>query len=116
MEAKIKIKKWVNGEPWSHGMVTLGNGKVFTFHMKHFENPSQFGIDDGRISKLDVRTEATGKPVIHFDRGWDITRARATTRRSSTRSRRSTTERSIRRRRRTPPRHTRKENEDGEEE
>ena len=26
MEAKIKIKKWVNGEPWSHGMVTLGNG------------------------------------------------------------------------------------------
>ena len=72
MEAKIKIKKWVNGEPWSHGMVTLGNGKVFTFHMKHFEHPSQFGIDDGRISKLDVRTEATGKPVIHFDRGWDI--------------------------------------------
>ena len=72
MEAKIKIKKWVNGEPWSHGMVTLGNGKVFTFHMKHFEHPSQFGIDDGRISKLDVRTEATRKPVIHFDRGWDI--------------------------------------------
>ena len=48
MEAKIKIKKWVNGEPWSHGMVTLGKGKVFTFHMKHFERPSQFGIDDGR--------------------------------------------------------------------
>ena len=72
MEAKIKIKKWVGGEPWSHGTVTLGNGRAFAFHMKHFENPSDFGIDGGRISKLDIRTAATNKVVVNFDRGWDI--------------------------------------------
>ncbi|EOV1115899.1 hypothetical protein ACOLYJ_002496 [Listeria monocytogenes] len=41
-----------------------------TFCVKHFEEPSEFGIDEGRISKLELRVK--GKIVANYDRGWDI--------------------------------------------
>ena len=37
-----------------------------------FPEPSQSGIDKGRISKLDIRDMKTREIVVRYDRGWDI--------------------------------------------
>lgn len=34
-----------------------------------FAEPSRYGIEEGRVSKLTVIDEASGKQVFHFDRG-----------------------------------------------
>ena len=39
--------------------------------MVWFDEPSIYGIQQGRISKLWV-AEAGHEPVINFDRGWDV--------------------------------------------
>jgi len=47
------------------------NGKIdgYEFLVKHFENGSEYGIDEGRISKLEIRKG--GKPLVNYDRDWD---------------------------------------------
>ena len=37
---------------------------------KVFDEPSKFGINDGKISKLELRQD--GEIVANYDRGWDI--------------------------------------------
>lgn len=54
---------------WTNGVIKIDKTSV-TFSVKHFEEPSEFGIDEGRISKLDLRVK--GKIVANYDRGWDI--------------------------------------------
>lgn len=51
---------------WTYG--TIGG---FDFEVKHFKNPSEFGIDDGRISKLWISRRGTYGAVACYDRGWD---------------------------------------------
>jgi len=41
-----------------------------TFCAKIFDEGSVFGIDNGRVSKLDIRQG--GKIVVNYDRGWDV--------------------------------------------
>ena len=38
--------------------------------MKHCEEASVYGIDEGRISKLTLKR--SGEMVCNYDRGWDI--------------------------------------------
>ncbi len=38
---------------------------------KVFNGPSNDGIKNGRISKLEIRTKG-GKMVANYDRGWDV--------------------------------------------
>lgn len=47
------------------------NGKIdgFEFQVKHFESCSEHGIDEGRISKLEIRKD--GELLVNYDRGWD---------------------------------------------
>ena len=49
-------------------------GKSYHIETKHFELPSQYGIQNGRISKLFI-CEGThwneNKCVCAYDRGWD---------------------------------------------
>jgi len=52
------------------GNWTTGTVGKFKFAIKHFEEGSEFGINDGRISKLEIRKD--GKIVVNYDRGWDI--------------------------------------------
>lgn len=40
------------------------------YWVKHYDESSIFGINEGRISKLLVRRD--GREVINFDRGWDL--------------------------------------------
>lgn len=50
---------------WTSGMI---NG--FDFQVKHFDEGSRFGINNGRISKLWIAKD--GKMYANYDRGWDM--------------------------------------------
>ena len=54
---------------WTNGVIKIDKTNV-TFSVKHFEEPSEFGIDEGCISKLELRVK--GKIGADYDRGWDI--------------------------------------------
>jgi hypothetical protein len=47
-------------------------GTEYFFCAKHFEEPSHFGIDNGRISKLSIKRVSDNKFVYNFDRGEDL--------------------------------------------
>lgn len=44
------------------------NGSKFCYDVKCFDKPSEFGIGEGRISKLEIRND--GHVVCGYDRGW----------------------------------------------
>jgi hypothetical protein len=54
------------------GMPNWTKGSVggFNFCVKHYKHGSPYGIDNGRISKLEIRKD--GKILANYDRGWDI--------------------------------------------
>lgn len=54
-----------------HGNWTMGTIGSFYFEVKHFFEPSRFGIDEGRISKLWLTWKDSFGTVATFDRGWD---------------------------------------------
>lgn len=56
---------------WKDGRLQLAGG-LFHFWIKRFDEGSGFGIDGGKISKLTIKNERTGKEVANYDRGWDI--------------------------------------------
>ena len=59
---------------WKQGIIGIPDdkGKYTSCHywIKVYEEPSEFGIDNGRISKLTIKIG--GKVVCNYDRGWDI--------------------------------------------
>lgn len=71
MKAEISVtgtKKALN--VWTLAKATV-NGREFKIQMVRFDEPSRFGIRDGRVSKLWAKEE-NGAEVINYDRGWDI--------------------------------------------
>lgn len=54
---------------WTKGILEI-NGVNVEYYIKHFAEPSQYGIDGGRISKLQLRNG--GYLVCNYDRGWDV--------------------------------------------
>lgn len=46
------------------------NGTEYIACMKRYDEGSEYGIEGGRISKLQVKEG--DKTVINYDRGWDI--------------------------------------------
>lgn len=58
---------------WSNGRIFTIETKVgFEYWAKHYDEPSQYGIDAGRISKLTIKRLSDGKTVYNFDRGLDL--------------------------------------------
>lgn len=58
---------------WTHGTLVIptSTGDVeCQYSMKRYERPSGFGIDGGRISKLEMYVH--DELVLHYDREWDI--------------------------------------------
>ena len=53
------------------GNWTFGHIGPFRFEVKHFDEPSVFGINEGRISKLWLTWKDSYGTVAAFDRGWD---------------------------------------------
>ena len=54
---------------WQEGSLKVYNS-IFHYWMKVFDEPSRFGIDGGKVSKLMLKRD--GKIVCNYDRGWDI--------------------------------------------
>lgn len=52
---------------WKSGSCTSG-AVLVRYWMKWFKNPSEYGILNGRISKLSVKIG--DKTVAEYDRGW----------------------------------------------
>ena len=61
IRAKQARDGWITG--------TVGG---YSFQAKIYDEGSEFGIDEGRVSKLWVRDEATRQTVINYERGWDV--------------------------------------------
>lgn len=60
---------------WSEGVIGVpasvcGKPTAIHYWVKHYQNPSKYGINNGRISKLMLKID--GKIVCNYDRGWDI--------------------------------------------
>ena len=54
---------------WSEGTIKVGNS-VFHYWVKHYDEPSHYGIGNGRISKLTLKRN--GMVVYNYDRGEDV--------------------------------------------
>lgn len=59
---------------WKEGTIGIpfkdGGNKIAHYWAKVYDEGSEFGIDEGRISKLTIKID--GKTVVNYDRGWDI--------------------------------------------
>ena len=61
---------------WSTGSIKTGKSE-FQYWVKHYEEGSIFGINEGRISKLTLKRD--GRITANYDREWDIEAADADT-------------------------------------
>ena len=60
---------------WSEGAIGVpasvaGKPTVVRYWVKHYKNPSKYGINNGRISKVMLKIE--NQIVCNYDRGWDV--------------------------------------------
>lgn len=59
---------------WSEGVIQVtdesGRKSNVRYSVKHFEEPSEWGIDGGRISKLNLKVGTDD--IANYDRGWDV--------------------------------------------
>ena len=53
---------------WTHGTINY-NGSAYRYSVKHFEEPSEFGYNEGRASKIWIARDDI--EVFNFDRGMD---------------------------------------------
>ena len=53
------------------GNWTRGYIGPFRFEIKHFDEPSVFGINEGRISKLWLKQKDGFQIAAAYERGWD---------------------------------------------
>ena len=54
---------------WSKGFIRGKNGMVFSYAVKHYGTGSEWGIDGGKISKLEMR-RIDGRTMVLYERGW----------------------------------------------
>ena len=54
---------------WSKSYITIGKTRYY-YCVKHYEEGSQFGINGGRISKMNIRRD--NKTVYNYERGLDV--------------------------------------------
>lgn len=54
---------------WVDGYVEVLGSKIF-YTAKVYDEPSRFGINKGRISKL--HCGINGTEILSYERGWDI--------------------------------------------
>ncbi len=67
---KANLENDSSNPVWITGTVTVG-GKKYTVNAKTYLEGSEFGIDEGPVSKLWV-ADAKGNTIINYDRGWDV--------------------------------------------
>ena len=55
---------------WTVGTATC-DGVEYKFNVKHYDEPSEYGIRGGRVSKLWLSRRGDAHPSLCFDRGWE---------------------------------------------
>ncbi len=59
---------------WKEGTIGIpvkdGKYKIAHYWAKVYDEPSEYGIDGGRVSKLEIKIE--GNTVVSYDRGWEM--------------------------------------------
>lgn len=53
---------------WTQVLATI-DGIGFKAEIKHYDEPSQFGINGGKISKMNI-SRGANRCVAAYDRGW----------------------------------------------
>ena len=53
------------------GYADEAGGRTYRVQVKWFDEPSRFGIRNGRVSKLFVAGAGEGT-LLNYDRGWDV--------------------------------------------
>ena len=61
---------------WSQGVLNF-NGRAYRYCVKHYEEPSIFGYNEGRASKIWISRDDV--EVFNYDRGDDVPCADADT-------------------------------------
>ena len=61
---------------WKEGSLKVGNS-IFHYWAKCFDEPSEFGIDGGKVSKLMLKRN--DEVAYNYDRGLDVKAADAET-------------------------------------
>jgi hypothetical protein len=69
MIAKSEFTDFTKESNWVSGKTSY-NDIEYKWSAKLYDEPSTFGINDGRVSKLEVINST--ERIIHYDRGWDI--------------------------------------------
>lgn len=62
---KAYFTKFHNSNNWVNGKC-----ENYDFEAKLFDEGSEFGINEGRVSKLTISDN--GNWIVNYDRGWDI--------------------------------------------
>lgn len=69
--AYLMVSGFIPGHsPGSQTEYIKGNYGDYEYSAVVYENPSKYGIFDGRVSKLIIRKD--NEVVANYDRGWDI--------------------------------------------
>ena len=62
---------------WKEGTIGIPSGKdlkgratICHFWVKSYDEPSEYGIEGGKISKMMIKIN--GQTVCNYDRGWDV--------------------------------------------
>ena len=59
---------------WKEGTIGIpvkgGKTKIAHYWAKVYDEGSEYGINEGRISKLRINID--GETVVNYDRGWDV--------------------------------------------
>jgi hypothetical protein len=63
---KAEFTEFEKDDNWVYGKV--GN---YEFDAKLYDGGSEFGINEGRVSKLSI-TDENDNWICNYDRGWDI--------------------------------------------
>ena len=69
-EVTLNHSEWMD-DGWTVGTATC-DGVEYRFNVKHYEEPGEYGIRGGRISKLWLsRTKSFRDTILNYDRGWE---------------------------------------------
>jgi len=59
----------ISNKLWKEGTLRV-YGSSFRYWAKVYDEGSEWGIEGGRVSKLEIKRD--GETVCNYDRGWDI--------------------------------------------
>lgn len=68
MSKDIQFKYFKSKDNYVSGIV----GDEYRFGAKLFDEPSDYGINNGRVSKLMIVDLNENEMIMNYDRGWDI--------------------------------------------